>query len=203
MTGRSPWRTSVGEDDDDGEGEEEAVARSRARLLDELLDSCLLEVWAGRDGRRGDRFGVARTREARERWDGSRCVPLGGPSRLVRAQAGSIVAAGLWSALENEGLRFRGRPLAAGFAGFAIVLRLFGKIGTTQNGIPTATMLRCPKPQKMKSLEWKIKSRNRMYKVLSHVSVDISCLALVVTLSPKAEQVAANPARSRELEVFP
>lgn len=55
----------------------------------------------------------------------------------------------------------------------------------------------------MKSLEWKIKSRNRMYKVLSHVSVDISCLALVVTLSPKAEQVAANPARSRELEVFP
>lgn len=69
------------------------------------------------------------------------------------------------------------------------MLRLFGKIGTTQNGIPTATMLRCPKPQKMKSLEWKIKSRNRMYKVLSHVSVDISCLALVVTLSPKAEQV--------------
>ena len=111
MTGRSPWRSSVGEDDDDGEGEEEAVARG-ARLLDELLDSCLLEVWAGRDGRRGDRFGVARTREARERWDGSRCVPLGGPSRLVRAQAGSIVAAGLWSALENEGLRFRGRPLA-------------------------------------------------------------------------------------------
>ena len=188
MTGRSPWRSSVGEDDDDGEGEEEAVARG-ARLLDELLDSCLLEVWAGRDGRRGDRFGVARTREAPERWDGSRCVPLGGPSRLVRAQAGSMLAAGLWSALENEGLRFRGRPLAAGFAGFAIVLRLFGKIGTTQNGIPTATMLRCPKPQKMKSLEWKIKSRNRMYKVLSHVSVDISCLALVVTLSPKAEQV--------------
>ena len=118
MTGRSPWRSSVGEDDDDGEGEEEAVARSRAasqtrgaRLLGELLDSCLLEVWAGRDGRRGDRFGVARTREARERWDGSRCVPLGGPSRLVRAQAGSIVAAGLWSALENEGLRFRGSPL--------------------------------------------------------------------------------------------
>ena len=35
-------------------------------------------------------------------------------------------------------------------------------------------MLRCPKPQKMKSLEWKIKSRNRMYKVLSHVSV-LSC----------------------------
>ena len=96
MTGRSPWRSSVGEDDDDGEGEEEAVARGARLLEHKLLDSCLLEVSrAGRDGRRGDRFGVARTREARERWDGSRCVPLGGPSRLVRAQAGSMLAAAL------------------------------------------------------------------------------------------------------------
>ena len=95
MTGRSPWRSSVGEDDDDGEGEEEAVARGARLLEHKLLDSCLLEVWSGRDGRRGDRFGVARTKEARERWDGSRCVPLGGPSRLVRAQAGSMLAAAL------------------------------------------------------------------------------------------------------------
>ena len=94
MTGRSPWRSSVGEDDDDGEGEEEAVARGARLLEHKLLDSCLLEVSrAGRDGRRGDRFGVARTKEARERWDGSRCVPLVGPSRLVRAQAGSMLAA--------------------------------------------------------------------------------------------------------------
>ena len=64
-------------------------------------------------------------------------------------------------------------------------------------------MLRCPKPQKMKSLEWKIKSRNRMYKVLSHVSVDISCLALVVTLSPKAEQAAAQPAAAESSRFFP